>query len=83
MALISRTLYFFRSAWEGIRHAPFVHAVGIARPPVAGMPEGVYPEKKVIIRFHARDVHSVVSALETAGFAVIESVEMQKPALAA
>jgi acetoin utilization protein AcuB len=45
--------------------------------------EGVYPEKKVIIRFHSRDVRGVVSALESAGFAVIESVEMQKPALAA
>ena len=45
--------------------------------------EGGYPDKKVIIRFHAQDVRAVVSALEDAGFPVIESVEMQKPALAA
>ena len=42
-----------------------------------------YPEKKVIIRFHAREVRDVVSALEAAGFPVIESVEMHRPALAA
>lgn len=42
-----------------------------------------YPEKKVIIRFHAKDVRGVVSALETAGFPVVESVEMQRPSLAA
>lgn len=42
-----------------------------------------YPEKKVIVRFHARDMAGVVSALEAAGFPVIESVEMQRPALAA
>ncbi len=41
------------------------------------------PGKKVIIRFHAPDVREVVSALEAAGFPVIESVEMQRPALAA
>lgn len=42
-----------------------------------------YPEKRIIIRFHAADVRAVVSALEAAGFPVIESVEMQRPALAA
>ncbi len=42
-----------------------------------------YPEKKVIIRFHASDVRAIVSALEAAGFPVIESVETQRPALAA
>ena len=46
-------------------------------------PEGGYPEKKVIIRFHTRDFRAVVSALEAAGFPVIESVEMQRPAMAA
>jgi acetoin utilization protein AcuB len=45
--------------------------------------EGGYPEKKVIVRFHARDVRRVVAALSEAGFAIIESVEMQHPALAA
>ena len=45
--------------------------------------DNIYPEKQVIIRFHAKDVRAVVSALEAAGFPVIESVEMQKPALAA
>jgi len=42
-----------------------------------------YPDKKIIIRFHASDVRGVVSALNAAGFEVIESVEMQSPALAA
>ncbi|MDP2640691.1 MAG: protein stimulating phenylphosphate synthetase activity, partial [Betaproteobacteria bacterium] len=42
-----------------------------------------YPEKKVIIRFHAVEVREVVSALEAAGFPVIESVQMHRPALAA
>jgi acetoin utilization protein AcuB len=42
-----------------------------------------YREKKVIIRFHAREVRDVVSALEAAGFPVIESDEMHRPALAA
>ena len=40
-------------------------------------------EKKVIIRFQAAEVREVVSALEAAGFPVIESVEMHRPALAA
>ncbi len=40
-------------------------------------------KKKVIIRFHAADVREVVSALEAAGFPVIESVETHRPALAA
>ena len=42
-----------------------------------------YPQKKVIVRFHARDVRGVVAALNHAGFAVVESVETQHPALAA
>lgn len=41
------------------------------------------PKRKVIIRFHATDVREVVSALEAAGFPVIESVETHRPALAA
>jgi acetoin utilization protein AcuB len=40
-------------------------------------------EKQVIIRFHARAVQEVVSALEAAGFPVIEPVEMHRAALAA
>ena len=40
-------------------------------------------KKKVIIRFHAAEVREIVSALEAAGFAVIESVETQRPALVA
>jgi acetoin utilization protein AcuB len=42
-----------------------------------------YVENKVIVRFHAQDVAAVVDALEAAGFPVIESVEMRRPALAA
>jgi acetoin utilization protein AcuB len=42
-----------------------------------------YPKKKVIIRFHAEEVREVVSALEAAGFPVIESVQTHRPALAA
>ena len=42
-----------------------------------------YLKKKVIIRFHAREVRDVVSALEAAGFPVIESDDMHRPALAA
>lgn len=48
-----------------------------------GKADSSYPEKKVILRFHAKDVRGVVSALNEAGFAVIESVEMQRPGLAA
>ncbi|MBI3371850.1 MAG: CBS domain-containing protein [Betaproteobacteria bacterium] len=46
-------------------------------------PEGGFPEKKVIIRFHASKVHEIVSALEAAGFPVIESVDVKRPAMAA
>lgn len=46
-------------------------------------PEEEFPEKKVIIRFHASDVHEIVSALEAAGFPVIESVEVKRPAMVA
>ena len=42
-----------------------------------------YPEKRVIVRFHAQDMAAVVQALEAAGFPVIETVEMQRAALAA
>ena len=38
-----------------------------------------YPEKKVILRFHASEGKNVVAALEAAGFPVIESTEMQHP----
>lgn len=39
--------------------------------------------KKVVIRFHAPHVDDVVSALEAAGFPVLESTEAVHPALAA
>ena len=39
--------------------------------------------KKVVIRFHAPHVGDVVSALEAAGFPVLESTEAVHPALAA
>ena len=48
-----------------------------------GQAESGYPEKRVIVRFHARDMGAVILALEAAGFTVIESVDMQRPALAA
>lgn len=48
-----------------------------------GQADSGYPEKKVIIRFHAGDMAAVIRALEAAGFPVIESVEVQRPALAA
>jgi acetoin utilization protein AcuB len=41
--------------------------------------DAAYPEKKVIVRFHAPQITVVVRALETQGFSVIESVEMQQP----
>ena len=44
---------------------------------------GGYPERKVIIRFHAQDVRGVAAALNDAGFTVVESVETRHPALAA
>lgn len=40
-------------------------------------------DKKVIIRFHARQPADVAAALEAAGFAVLESNAAQRPALAA
>jgi acetoin utilization protein AcuB len=46
-------------------------------------PIGQHNAQKVIVRFHAPDMRPVVSALEAAGFPVVESVEMQRPALAA
>lgn len=48
-----------------------------------GHADAGYSKKKVIIRFHAEQVQDVVSALEAAGFPVIESVETRRPALAA
>ena len=45
--------------------------------------EGGPAAKKVVLRFHARDVSDVVAALEAAGFAVLESTEAAHPALAA
>lgn len=47
-----------------------------------GKPDDINPQerhqKKVVIRFHAADVKSVVTALETAGFPVLESVSAEK-----
>ena len=45
--------------------------------------QAIYPvgrddAQKVIVRFHAPDMGAVISALEAAGFPVIESVEMQR-----
>jgi len=40
-------------------------------------------EKKIVIRLHAPDVGDVVSALEAAGFPVLESNASPRPALAA
>lgn len=40
-----------------------------------GSNNGACLDKKVIVRYHAPDTAAVVFALETAGFAVVESVE--------
>jgi acetoin utilization protein AcuB len=40
-------------------------------------------DKKVVIRFHARDAGEVACALEAAGFPVLESTDTPRPALAA
>jgi acetoin utilization protein AcuB len=48
-----------------------------------GHAEGGMAAKKVVVRFHAPDVAEVVSALEAAGFRVLESVESPHAALAA
>jgi acetoin utilization protein AcuB len=40
-------------------------------------------EKKVVVRFHARKVRDVASALEAAGFPVMESTETPRTSLAA
>ena len=45
--------------------------------------DGGYPEKRVIVRFHAGEMRDVVAAFEAAGFAVMEANEAQRPALAA
>jgi acetoin utilization protein AcuB len=46
-------------------------------------PVGRDDAQKVIVRFRAPDMGAVISALEAAGFPVIESVETQRSALAA
>lgn len=46
-------------------------------------PDGGYPKKRVIVRFHAPDTSVIVSALEAAGFRVLESVDSRQSALAA
>jgi acetoin utilization protein AcuB len=46
-------------------------------------PVGRHEAQKVIVRFHAADMGGVVCALQAAGFAVIESVEAERSALAA
>ncbi len=48
-----------------------------------GHADGGYAEKKVVMRFHARDMADVVAALEAAGFPVLESAEPARPAMAA
>lgn len=48
-----------------------------------GETNGVYPEKTVILRFHAGDGNDVVAALEAAGFPVAGPADMPRPALAA
>lgn len=48
-----------------------------------GDPEDDYPEKKIVVRFHAQDLGEIVAALNAAGFSVTESVEILDPALAA
>ncbi len=40
--------------------------------------EASFPEKKVIVRFHAPEAGAVARALETAGFPVIETVETER-----
>jgi acetoin utilization protein AcuB len=46
------------------------------------LPEGGYPERKVTLRFHARDVQEVVVALEAAGFPVLESGAIEPATMA-
>jgi acetoin utilization protein AcuB len=48
-----------------------------------GHAEGSMAAKKVVMRFHAPDLAGVVSALEAAGFRVLEAVESPHAALAA
>jgi len=48
-----------------------------------GRTDVCYLGKRVIVRFQAKDVRDVASALEAAGFPVIESVDMHRPALSA
>jgi acetoin utilization protein AcuB len=38
-----------------------------------------YPEKKVILRFHAEEGQDVAAALEAAGFPVLETTEIRHP----
>lgn len=44
-----------------------------------GASEDGYPERKVTLRFHARDFHEVVAALEAAGFPVLEAAALERP----
>jgi acetoin utilization protein AcuB len=46
-------------------------------------PDGGYPERKVTLRFHARDFRDVVAALEAAGFPVLESTDIPRATSAA
>jgi acetoin utilization protein AcuB len=41
--------------------------------------EDGYPERKVTLRFHAHDFHEVVTALEAAGFPVLEAAALERP----
>ncbi|MBI2313831.1 MAG: CBS domain-containing protein [Betaproteobacteria bacterium] len=36
---------------------------------------GVHPVKRIIVRFHGPDTHAIVTALENAGFQVLEAVD--------
>ena len=42
---------------------------------VDGANDDGYPERRIALRFNARDAHAVAAALEAAGFAVLEATE--------
>jgi len=44
---------------------------------------GAYPQKKVILRLHAADIREIATALQAAGFTVVEATDTQPAALAA
>jgi len=48
-----------------------------------GHADSGYAQTKLVMRFHARDVADVVSALEAAGFAVLESADAARRAMVA